>query len=64
MPVETVGSRDGRDILPEQILQSAAHGLLVRSDHQKIVAALADDPMGGLKMSVYRVNGEYCAVQF
>ena len=45
-PVTGVDARDGRDVLPRELLERFAQGLLVRLDRQEVVGAAAADPLG------------------
>ena len=45
-PVAGVDARDGRDVLPGQLLERLAQGLLVRLDREHVVGAATADPLG------------------
>ena len=56
--VAGVDARDGRDVLPGELLERFAQGLLVRLDRQEVVGAAAADPLGRVPLGVHGVGGD------
>ena len=61
--VAGVDARDGRDVLPRELLERFAQGLLVRLDRQEVVGAAAADPLGRAGLGVHGVCGDQGPVQ-
>ena len=62
-PVAGVDARDGRDLLPGQVLERPAQSLLVAFDGEHVVAALIADPLGGVHLCVHGVGGDHYPVE-
>ena len=62
-PVAGVDARDGRDLLPGQVLERPAQSLLVAFDGEHVVAALIADPPGGVHLCVHGVGGDHYPVE-
>ena len=58
-----VDARDGRDLLPGQVLERPAQSLLVAFDGEHVVAALIADPLGGVHLCVHGVGGDHYPVE-
>ena len=54
-----VDARDGRDLLPGQVLERPAQSLLVAFDGEHVVAALIADPLGSVHLCVHGVGGDH-----
>ena len=62
-PMAGVDARDGRDLLPGQVLERPAQSLLVAFDGEHVVAALIADPLGGVHLCVHGVGGDHYPVE-
>ena len=62
-PVAGVDARDGRDLLPGQVLERPVQSLLVAFDGEHVVAALIADPLGGVHLCVHGVGGDHYPVE-
>ena len=58
-PVAGFDARDGRDLLPGQVLERPAQSLLVAQRREHVVAALIADPPGGVHLCVHGVGGDH-----
>ena len=62
-PVAGVDARDGRDLLPGQVLERPAQSLLVAFDGEHVVAALIANSLGGVDLCVHGVGGDHYPVE-
>lgn len=58
-----VDARDGRDLLPGQVLERPAQSLLVAFDGEHVVAALIANSLGGVDLCVHGVGGDHYPVE-
>ncbi|WP_299058872.1 hypothetical protein [uncultured Actinomyces sp.] len=62
-PMTGVDARDGRDVLPGQLLECPANTGLVVLDGEKVVTTLIVDPLGGVYLGVHGVGAHHRPVQ-
>ena len=63
-PEAGVDARDGRDLLPGQVLERPAQSLLVAFfDGEHVVAALIANSLGGVDLCVHGVGGDHYPVE-
>lgn len=62
-PEAGVDARDGRDVLPGQVLERPGQSLLVACDGEHVVASLIADPLGSVHLCVHGVGGDHYPVE-